>query len=135
MKESERIARAILLWAGISGAIGVILGSFGAHGLDAFLLERGYDADLVIKRVGQWDVGVRYQLIHSVALFALAAVPFGSDGNRRWVARLMLAGLLFFSGSLYLLVLTNLTILGAVAPLGGLSWIIAWLLLTRMAVT
>lgn len=135
MNEPDRIARAILLWAGISGAVGVILGSFGAHGLDAFLLDRGYDADLVTKRVGQWDVAVRYQLIHSVALLALSAIPFGGDAIRRWVVRLMLAGLVLFSGSLYLLVLTNTTMFGAVAPLGGLSWIIAWLLLARMSAT
>ncbi len=135
VSETVRISRAILLWAGISGATAVVLGSFGAHGLETMLQDRGYELELVTKRLDQWDVGVRYHLVHSLALLGLAAVPVGSDASRRWAARLMLAGLLLFSGSLYLLVLLNVPVLGAVAPLGGLSWITAWLMLIWMART
>ena len=119
----------------MSGAAAVILGSFGAHGLDGFLEGRGYDAELIAKRLGQWGVGVRYHLVHTVALLCIAALPFGNDSSRRWVARLLLAGLVLFSGSLYAIVLLNMNAFGAVAPLGGLSWIVAWLMMIWMART
>ena len=92
MSDAERISRAVLLWAGISLPLGVILGSYGAHGLEGLLADRGYDPELVAKRLGQWDVGVRYHLIHSVVLLVIAALPIGSDTSRRWAARMMLAG-------------------------------------------
>lgn len=136
MSESpDRLRRAILIAAGISGALGIVLGSFGAHGIEAVLEGRGYEPDLVAKRLDQWDVGVRYHLVHSLVLLGLAALPMGSESSRRWTAGLLLAGLVFFSGSLYLLVMLNATKFGAVAPLGGLSWIVAWLMLVRVART
>lgn len=133
MSQAQRISRAVLLWAGLSGALGVILGSFGAHGLEGLLAERGYEPDLIAKRLDQWDVAVRYHLVHTVLLVALAAIPHGSDASRRWTAILILAGLVLFSGSLYALVLLNMTAFGMVAPLGGLSWIVAWLALIWVA--
>jgi uncharacterized membrane protein YgdD (TMEM256/DUF423 family) len=64
---------------------------------------------------------------------ALASVPFGSTSSRRWVARLFVIGLFLFSGSLYALVLSNTPILGAITPIGGLCWIVAWLMLVLVA--
>ena len=109
------------------------MGSFGAHGLETFLTSGGLEQELVIKRLDQFDVAVRYHLIHSVALLALAALTIGTPGRRRWVARLFVLGLFLFSGSLYALVLTNTPVLGAITPLGGLSWIAGWLLLPWLA--
>ena len=125
-------ARWLVVVAGVSGALAVLLGAFAAHGLEAFLAEQTMEADLVAKRVAQFDVGARYHLIHSVGLLALAA--FG-DGSKRWLAAagLMIAGIVLFSGSLYVLVLTNTPKWGAVTPLGGLSWIASWLLIASLA--
>ena len=133
MNRHDTITRRMLVCAGLSGALGVILGSFGAHGLDSFLESRGLASELLPKRLDQFDVAVRYHLIHSVALLALAAVPAGSATTRRWVFWLFLAGLILFSGSLYLLVLTNTPALGAITPLGGLCWIIGWLAVVLLA--
>jgi uncharacterized membrane protein YgdD (TMEM256/DUF423 family) len=129
----DSTTRWILFAAGVSGAAGVLLGSFGAHGLDTFLAAQGLDEALITKRLDQFDVGVHYHLIHSIALLALASVHSGSCVCRRWVAWMFVLGLILFSGSLYVLVLTNTPVLGAITPLGGLSWIAGWLLLAILA--
>jgi len=69
------------------------------------------------------------KLIHSVALLALASLESGTVASRRWTARLFLLGIMLFSGSLYLLVLSNVTQVGAITPIGGMAWIVGWLML------
>ena len=133
------LPRRILICAAIAGATGVLLGAFGAHGLGSFLEGRGYDPELIAKRSDQFDVAVRYHLIHAGALLGLAALPFAPTGPkhqvlRRWVSILFLAGLVLFSGSLYLLVVTNTPKLGMVTPLGGIAWIVGWAMLIPMAI-
>lgn len=127
--DHDSLTRRIVICAALSGALAVIFGSFGAHGLDSFLVDRGYDGELVLKRLDQYDVAVRYHFYHSLALLGLAALPLGSVATRRWAFYMFLAGLLLFSGSLYALVLTNTPKLGAITPFGGLAWILAWLML------
>lgn len=105
--------------AGVTGALAVALGAFGAHGLkqvvtDPHLLE-------------VWDTGARYHLIHAVAMLAIADRP----GVPVLTSRLWLAGIALFSGSLYTMALTDLRWLGAVTPLGGVCFIAGWLLLLR----
>ena len=152
----DSLSRRIIVYAGVSGALGVLLGAFSAHGLEDVLNDFVYtdlveagqtdlveaggtdptDAgqiDLVDRRLSQFDVGVRYHLIHSVALLALSAVPFGSPTSRRWVCRLFVIGIFLFSGSLYALVLSNVPQLGMVTPLGGICWIVGWLMLLQVA--
>jgi uncharacterized membrane protein YgdD (TMEM256/DUF423 family) len=129
----DGLSRRILATAAIAGASGVLLGAFAAHGLADMLADRGFDSALVAKRVEQFDVAVRYQLIHAVTLLGLSAIPLGTPNMRRWAARLMLAGMILFSGSLYLLVLTNVPKLGAITPIGGLAWIAGWLCLLLLA--
>jgi uncharacterized membrane protein YgdD (TMEM256/DUF423 family) len=128
----DPLSRRIIVYAGVSGALGVLLGALGAHGLETILIDLGH-ADILDKRLSQFDVGVRYQLIHSVALLALSAVPFGTPNSRRWVSRMFLLGIVLFSGSLYALVLSNVSQLGMVTPLGGLCWIAGWLMLLLVA--
>lgn len=128
----DTTTRRMVVCAGISGAMAVAMGSFAAHGLEEYLSSSDQSGPFVLKRLRQFDVAVRYHLIHSVALLALSSVRIGSPGGRRWVARLFVTGLILFSGSLYLLVLTNTPQLGAITPLGGLSWIVGWLLLLWM---
>lgn len=126
--------RWLVVAAAIAGASGVAIGALGAHGLPEFLLRQGADAELVAKRLAQFDTGARYHLVHAVALLAIGLFAANADDSAkmtlvRWSGILMIAGIVLFSGSLYLLVVTNTPILGAITPLGGISWIAAWVLI------
>ena len=100
------------------GFLGVALGAFGAHLLKEHL------AALHLADV--WEKAVFYHLIHAVALLLLAVNP----AFPRLAWSLMLAGVLIFSGSLYVLAFTGARWLGAITPLGGLCLLGGWLLLT-----
>jgi len=112
--------------AGILGGLGVLIGAFGAHGLENFLGEKGLEPAVILKRIDQFDVGARYHLVHAVALLAVANSVLLSRRARWIVFSLFTAGIILFSGSLYLLVATNTPWLGAITPIGGVAWIIAW---------
>ena len=105
--------------AALLGFSGVALGAFGAHGLR----DRVSPAMLEVYRTG-----VLYQLIHALATLAIG---LGARHLRRAraIAGLFGIGVLFFSGSLYAMALTGITVLGAITPLGGLSFLIGWALL------
>ncbi len=103
--------------AGVLGFLGVALGAFGAH-----MLKTKLSADLF----AIFQVGVLYHLIHALALFALALYGKSSGMDIRAGAWLFLVGIVVFSGSLYVLSLTGVRALGAVTPLGGLSFLLAW---------
>ncbi|KAA5543245.1 DUF423 domain-containing protein [Roseiconus nitratireducens] len=126
---SSSAVRWLIVVAALAGASGVIIGAFGAHGLSGFLEDRGASAELLEKRLAQFDTGARYHLVHAVALLALVGIRPGRPRVLQGVAILFVAGIVLFSGSLYLLVLTNTPWLGAVTPLGGVAWIVAWALL------
>ena len=116
----------ILATAAVLGLTGVGLGAFGAHALEGLLEASG--------RVETWETAVLYQLVHAVALLALAGLrPLRHAAGARWVARLWAGGSLVFSGSLYLLCLSGQTWLGAVTPLGGLALLLGWGLVLRSA--
>ncbi|MCH7938632.1 MAG: DUF423 domain-containing protein [Candidatus Marinimicrobia bacterium] len=104
--------------------LGVALGAFGAHALRARITPR----DLEI-----FDVAVRYQLTHALALLITGLILWwrGLDVSRLLVITpwLFTAGIILFSGSLYALVLTGKRWLGAVTPLGGVLFLAGWLLL------
>ena len=101
-------------------ALGVGLGAFGAHALKTRLsLE-----DLAI-----FETGVRYQMYHAFALLALGFIASKMDSTLIKVAGFAYVfGIVVFSGSLYTLVLTGVRTWGAVTPIGGLAFIVAWLL-------
>jgi uncharacterized membrane protein YgdD (TMEM256/DUF423 family) len=101
--------------AALLGALAVALGAFGAHGLKD-LLARNETAAV-------WEKAVFYHFIHAVMLFVLAARSPFNPGP--WFC--FLAGIVLFSGSLYLLAFTNIKWLGAITPLGGISFIAGWL--------
>jgi uncharacterized membrane protein YgdD (TMEM256/DUF423 family) len=108
--------------AALLGALAVGLGAFGAHGLKD-LLARNNTAAI-------WEKAVFYHFVHTVMLFILATRNPPQPGP--WFC--FLAGILIFSGSLYFLALTNIRWLGAITPLGGLSFIAGWLWLLVMPV-
>ena len=108
-----------------SALISVALGAFGAHALKTRL-----DAHLL----AVFETGVRYQMAHA---FALLAVAWAST---RWPGTLVnlsgwlfVAGTVLFSGSLYALSLSGVRWLGAITPLGGVAWLVAWLCLAWAA--
>jgi uncharacterized membrane protein YgdD (TMEM256/DUF423 family) len=94
--------------------VAVALGAFGAHALKATLQSSGM--------LDAWNKAVLYHLVHAVALVALALYGAGNRG----AYLLLAAGILFFSGSLYTMALTNVRWLGAITPLGGLCFLAGW---------
>jgi uncharacterized membrane protein YgdD (TMEM256/DUF423 family) len=107
----------------ILAGLAVILGAFGAHGLKNLVTP---------EMIGTWEKAVRYQMYHALAMLILAwAVTHWPEGARLWSlgAWLFLVGVILFSGSLYLLVLSGIKWLGAVTPLGGVAFGVGWLCL------
>jgi uncharacterized membrane protein YgdD (TMEM256/DUF423 family) len=100
--------------AALFSFLAVALGAFGAHALKPTLERNGM--------TDAWNKAVLYHLIHALALFVLAA--FGAAN--RGAAWLFMAGIMFFSGSLYLMALTNARWLGPVTPIGGLCFSGRW---------
>ncbi len=113
-------AKQILQLAGISGALAVGLGAFGAHSLESVLIQNG--------RLDTFQTAVNYHFYHTLALFGIGVlVSIKPDWKGiSFTAWSMLLGILIFSGSLYVLSLTGITWLGAITPLGGLAFILGW---------
>jgi uncharacterized membrane protein YgdD (TMEM256/DUF423 family) len=107
----------MLRLASIFGILAVALGAFGAHGLKD-VLEQNHTQEI-------WKTASLYHLVHSAILVLLA---LSLPKARKSYAAFAL-GILIFSGSLYLLALTNVRWLGAVTPVGGLALILGWLML------
>lgn len=109
----------ILLAGILAGLLGVALGAFGAHGLKARVSE----SDLAT-----FETGVRYQMYHALALLALGLAS--AENANPWVGRAAWAfgaGIVVFSGTLYLLVLTGARWWGAITPFGGVAFLAGWL--------
>jgi uncharacterized membrane protein YgdD (TMEM256/DUF423 family) len=121
------VDRTFLLIAAISGFIGVAAGAFGAHGLRSRLPP---------EMLAVFETGVRYQMYHTLALLFVAVAAARFDGwlvnGAGWAFTI---GIIVFSGSLYALALTRVTILGAITPLGGLAFLVGWALLAATAMT
>ena len=103
----------------IFAALSVLIGAFGAHGLKGKISSE----DLVI-----FEVGVRYQMYHALALILLGLI----SASMSWKILILpgiffCSGIIIFSGSLYLMVLTNMRWLGAITPIGGALLIFGWL--------
>jgi uncharacterized membrane protein YgdD (TMEM256/DUF423 family) len=111
------------------GALNMFLavgaGAFGAHGLRRILSP---------EMLGVWQIAVTYQIAHALGLLAIAALS-PRYGSGPWTAAgwLMFAGIVLFSGSLYLLAGTGIRWLGAITPLGGAAFLAAWALVAWAA--
>jgi uncharacterized membrane protein YgdD (TMEM256/DUF423 family) len=105
----------IVLAGALLAGIAVALGAFGAHALRGTLTDQ---------QLGWWQTAVQYQLWHALALLALAALRPPRAGA---IALLLGGGALLFSGSLYLMALTDVRWFGAVTPVGGTAMILGWL--------
>lgn len=115
------LAKLFLTLGGINAALVVMLGAFGAHGLRA---------KLTAEMLATYQTGVHYHLFHALGLLAvgLVATQIADSVWLKWSGWLMLAGIVFFSGSLYVLSVSGLRWLGMVTPFGGIAFILAWAL-------
>ena len=108
-------------------ALGIILGAFGAHGLKQVVSP---------EKVASFEVGVRYQIYHGIALLILSLNASKIEGTLKVFLAFILGGILFFSGSIYLLALNDLlgadlSFLGPLTPVGGVLMIAGWGVLVR----
>lgn len=125
-----------LVWIGILGMSAVALGAFGAHGLKNQLSTGLIIAD----QLNGFDTGVKYQMYHTLAMLLVYVIGQNkSDKNLNMAWYFFLFGIIFFSGSLYLLTTRNLyhaeflKVLGPVTPIGGLLFMCGWLMFVLSA--
>jgi uncharacterized membrane protein YgdD (TMEM256/DUF423 family) len=112
-----------LFLAAVAGFSGVAMGAFGAHALKTVLSEHFMDV---------YKTAVSYQMWHALALALIAVLP--ASRRLHWVGCFFGAGIVLFSGSLYLLAIFNISWLGMITPLGGVCFLLAWGLLAYDAV-
>ena len=105
----------------VQGFLAVSLGAFGAHALENVLDDYGQ---------GIWDTAVQYQMFHAAALILIgilmSAKLFGEMKQLKTAMICMNAGIFFFSGSLFVLALSGIKVLGAITPVGGVLFLIGW---------
>lgn len=117
--------RTIVIAAALLLMLGVGTGAFGAHGLRAHVSPN---------MLAVWQTAVLYQLVHALGLLGLAALrPHLHTGLASASAWFLLGGVLLFSGSLYALVLLGTRGIGVITPIGGVSFMIGWILLALAA--
>ncbi|MGH2316873.1 DUF423 domain-containing protein [Planococcus sp. 4-30] len=118
-----------LIAGAVNALLSVAFGAFGAHLLEGRVADKYLDT---------WQTAVQYQMFHAVGLMVIAILMssslLGPLGSLNWAGYLMLAGIVIFSGSLYVLSLTGISILGAITPIGGVAFIAAWVMVIIAAV-
>ncbi|HSD14157.1 MAG TPA: DUF423 domain-containing protein [Flavobacterium sp.] len=115
----------IIAVAAFMGAVAIILGAFGAHGLKSVLSET---------ELGTFETGVRYQMYHALFLLFIGTTGLISQKTKKIILMLVAVGVVMFSGSIYLLSTASVTsinakIIGPITPLGGLLMILGWIVL------
>lgn len=121
--------RLFLTWGAISGGLAVALGAFASHGLRSRLTERSLEI---------FEAGARYQIYHALALLIIAVLLSQLPESNVWLnisGIAFMVGMLFFSGSLYLLAISGIKWLGASAPIGGAAFILGWSCMAIAALT
>ena len=115
------MSKSILLAASVLLALAVGIGAFGAHGLKS---------QLTSEMMQIYKTGVEYHFYHALGLLLIGVLAISMpSGFLNWAAILLAIGIVLFSGSLYLLAISGIKWLGAITPLGGLSFIAGWILL------
>lgn len=104
----------------INAMIAVAAGAFGAHGLENKLSAKYLDI---------WEKATTYQMYHALGLILLGIISGATSTSLNLTGWLMTFGIVFFSGSLYILAVTQIKILGAITPIGGVLFIASWILL------
>lgn len=117
--------RILIVLGAMMACLGVVLGAFGAHALKDRFAEPRY--------AGIWETAVQYHMYHAIGLLILGILSsdalLGASSMLSWAGYLMFTGIIFFSGSLYILAITGVKKLGAITPIGGVLFIVAWVLI------
>jgi uncharacterized membrane protein YgdD (TMEM256/DUF423 family) len=117
----NKTSKKFAFYGAVFMALTVIIGAFGAHGLKNILSK---------EMLGIYHTGVEYQFYHALGLFTVAFVAnFKEDKKVKFAGYFMILGIVLFSGSLYALSILGINWIGAITPIGGTSFIIAWVLL------
>jgi uncharacterized membrane protein YgdD (TMEM256/DUF423 family) len=109
----------------INGALAVALGAFGAHGLKTLVAE----GHMTAETLDTFEVAVRYQMYHALALVALGVLVRRNDSAGKLAGCAFLVGIVVFSGMLYAYVFTGSKVFAMIVPIGGLSFIVGWVAL------
>lgn len=111
-----------LFLGAMSAFLGVAFGAFGAHGLKTMISP---------EMLAVYKTGVEYQMWHAFGLIVIALLQQHNAQSHllKWAGAMMFLGIILFSGSLYALTILNIPALGAITPLGGVSFLISWSLL------
>lgn len=115
------MSKPILMTASVFMALAVAIGAFGAHGLKSHLS---------VEMIQIYKTGVEYHFYHALGLLLVGVLSISLPSELlKWSALFLIAGIVLFSGSLYVLALTGITWIGAITPFGGIGFIAGWMLL------
>ena len=118
-----------LIAGAVNALISVGMGAFGAHGLEGKVSDH---------YIAIWETAAKYQMYHALGLILIGILQsqalLGAASQLNWAGWLMLAGIIIFSGSLYVLALTQIGVLGAITPIGGVAFIAGWIMVILAAV-
>ncbi|AKS70000.1 membrane protein [Staphylococcus schleiferi] len=116
--------KVFIILGALNALMAVGTGAFGAHALDGKLSEH---------YMSVWEKATMYQMHHGLGLILIGIIGGALHLNVGWAGWLMFIGIVCFSGSLYILSLTQVSILGAITPIGGVLFVISWLMLAIAA--
>ncbi|MBC2313364.1 DUF423 domain-containing protein [Listeria welshimeri] len=109
-----------IITGAVFAGLAVLLGAFGAHALK----------DVLRRYASTWETGVQYQMFHAVGILIIGLLMEKQTSRLyNWAAILFSVGIVFFSGSLYVLSISKVTVLGAITPIGGVCFVVGWFLL------
>ncbi|WP_213422180.1 DUF423 domain-containing protein [Bhargavaea massiliensis] len=118
-----------LIAGAVNALISVGMGAFGAHGLEGKVSDH---------YIAIWETAAKYQMYHALGLILIGILQsqalLGAASQLNWAGWLMLSGIIIFSGSLYVLALTQIGVLGAITPIGGVAFIAGWIMVILAAV-
>jgi uncharacterized membrane protein YgdD (TMEM256/DUF423 family) len=116
-----------IIVAALFGAIGVMIGAFGAHAFKDMLVESGH--------LDTFNTAIEYHFYHTLAALIAPILLNNSthSGKAKTASFLFLLGIVLFSGSLYLISFTEITYVGFLTPIGGVSFILGWIILSYAA--
>ena len=120
------MSKVFIILGSLNAFLAVALGAFGAHGLQNKLTEQ---------MLATYETGVKYHMMHALGLILIGIISRYTSGSVliNWSGWLICAGIVLFSGSLYLLSISGIRWLGDITPLGGLSFLVGWILLAIAA--
>lgn len=127
ISREEKKMKIFIILGAVNAFLSVALGAFGAHGLEGKLEPKYMDI---------WEKAVKYQMFHATGLLIVGILlgKFPASSLLNWSGWLMFIGTVLFAGSLYVLAVTRISVLGAITPLGGVSFLVAWALIVVAAV-